>query len=625
MKHLIAILLSFLFVHASIAQVPAGYSNIKINPEGVMYLSSPDDGIEIPLYDPEPKFKLSDFRDVITGTLTGLHFKFGKQELNGTLYYGFIDLKEPQFRQPVFFKTVAEIKNGEADIDISALSGIFDMTGWQETGLSRLGYRIVDEDGKFLYDGIINVKGKGPFAPDLTVTEGPFLQSLDHSGAIFKIATNVPGRITLVINETEYVSEGKINHEIQVEGLDAGSRYEYTVIAADFEDRYFFETAPAPGSRKPFMFSYASDSRAGKGGGERNIYGTNAYIMKRIAALLVYRDARFFQFTGDLINGYSTSVDETQLQYYNWFRNISPYSGYVPFNVAMGNHEVLNYIFTDKSGSGWAMIDMFPYETQSSESLFGRWVSNPLNGPESEDGSRWDPDPEAVDFPSYKENVFYYTYDNVAMICLNSNYWYAPTKSMIPVTGGNPHGYLMDNQLDWLAGTVASLEEDDDIDHVFVTLHTPPFPNGGHASDDMWYAGDNGPRPYIAGEAVDKGIIQRRDEFLDILVNKGSKVLAILCGDEHNYSRIKIEEGVPIYPDGWEFEKLKLSRPVWQLTNGSAGAPYYAQEELPWSDHVEIFSTQYALIFFHIEGKNVRIEVINPDTLEIIEEVTLRE
>jgi hypothetical protein len=261
----------------------------------------------------------------------------------------------------------------------------------------------------------------------------------------------------------------------------------------------------------------------------------------------------------------------------------------------------------------------------SSESLFAEYVSNPMNGPESEDGSAWDPSRSTTDFPSYKENVFYYTYDNVAMICLNSDYWYAPTEHMIPVTSGNPHGYLMDNQLVWLNETVMMLEEDPNIDHIFVTLHTPAFPNGGHAKDDMWWDGNNEIRPFVSGKPVEKGIIERRDEFLDILVNKSTKALAILCGDEHNYSRISIEEGVPIYPTQWPYEKIELNRPIWQLTNGSAGAPYYSQEDLPWSDYVEIFSTQYALILFYIDGDKVRIEVINPDTLEMIETVTLRE
>ena len=40
----------------------------------------------------------------------------------------------------------------------------------------------------------------------------------------------------------------------------------------------------------------------------------------------------------------------------------------------------------------------------------------------------------------HQENVFYYIYDNVAMVVLNSNYWYSyalPEKTYI---GGNLHG-----------------------------------------------------------------------------------------------------------------------------------------------------------------------------------------
>ncbi len=51
---------------------------------------------------------------------------------------------------------------------------------------------------------------------------------------------------------------------------------------------------------------------------------------------------------------------------------------------------------------------------------------NPENGPLSEDGSFLDPNPNrADDFPTYKENVYYYTWDNVAMVVLNSQYLYS--------------------------------------------------------------------------------------------------------------------------------------------------------------------------------------------------------
>ncbi|MCY7327321.1 MAG: hypothetical protein LH618_02090, partial [Saprospiraceae bacterium] len=113
----------------------------------------------------------------------------------------------------------------------------------------------------------------------------------------------------------------------------------------------------APGSRQPFSFAYASDSRSGYGGGERNIYGTNA--------------------------------------------------------------------------------DGFPYETHSGEAVFAQMFVSPLNGPHSEDGTKYDPDPyRRGDFPSYSENVYHYRYGNMAMVVLNSDYWYAPLLKKTRPFGG---------------------------------------------------------------------------------------------------------------------------------------------------------------------------------------------
>ena len=181
----------------------------------------------------------------------------------------------------------------------------------------------------------------------------------------------------------------------------------------------------------------------------------------------------------------------------------------------------------------------------------------------------------------------------------------------------------MDNQLEWLKNVINMLNNNSDIEHIFVTIHTPAFPNGGHSTDDMWYKGNNNIRPFISGKGVEKGIIERRDEFLDIIVNKSNKVVALLCGDEHNYSRTKISENSERYPKDYPFKKLILSRSIWQITNGTCGAPYYSQEVMPWSPSVEYFTSNYALTLFHINGKKVVIEVINPDTLEKLEELDL--
>jgi len=207
---------------------------------------------------------------------------------------------------------------------------------------------------------------------------------------------------------------------------------------------------------------------------------------------------------------------------------------------------------------------------------------------------------------------------------LNSNYLYAPSLSEYKQTGGNIHGYIMNNQLKWLKETLKKFEKDNDIKNVFVTIHTPAFPNGGHSYDDMWYSGDNSQRPFIAGKPLAKGIIERRDEFLDILINQTNKVVALLTGDEHNYNHLLIDDKMPRYPKDWKKPKLKLNRSILQINNGAAGAPYYAQEKLPWSKNVSGFTTQNALVLITVDGEHITAVVKNPDTLEIVDKFVIK-
>ena len=336
-------------------------------------------------------------------------------------------------------------------------------------------------------------------------------------------------------------------------------------------------------------------------------------------ALNMQEKVRFMQFTGDMVTGYRVNPNSMRLEYTNWKRAIDPFARYIPVITTMGNHEVVIKNFEEKKSTIIGQVDNFPYDKVSSEAIYQKEFVNPLNGPESEDGAVYDPDLENIDFPSYKESVFYYVYDNVAMVVLNSDYWYSPTTKVVLYTSGNIHGYIMDNQLEWFKKTMSELENNNSIDHIFVTVHTPFFPNGGHVVDDMWYEGENSNRPSVGGKRVAKGIIERRDELLDIIVNKSKKTKAILSGDEHNYARTKIGPATIIYPKKYLAKKIELSRDIWQINNGAAGAPYYSQEETPWSDQVSGFSTQNALVIFDVNGSNIKVRVLNPVTLEEVD------
>ncbi|MDX2286693.1 MAG: metallophosphoesterase [Bacteroidia bacterium] len=605
-------------------QLPAVHSNLSLV-KGKPVLTS--GGIQYTEEARPPLFTLPQAMGLIAGTATGLDFDFRTAGLNGKLYYGFVPYGDSRHPHPVYFKETAPITAGKASVNIrDKLRGRYDMVGWENNGSATLGYRIAGADGTLLYDGLISFSGTGPFTVEPTVVEGPFVGLHRPDGATISFRTNLPVRASLSAGgQTVQDPAETLDHILAISGLSPDTEYAYTISYGKLAQSYAFRTAPAPGSRAAFTFAYASDSRNGQGGGERDLYGTNFYIMKKIMALAKYREAAFFQFSGDLIDGYLTDQQEIDLQYANWKRAIAPFAHYFPVYVSMGNHEALMRVFSSKKSTRTFLLDRFPYETQSAEAAFARNFVLPRNGPASEDGAAYDPDPAKQDFPSYAENVYFYTHGNTAVIVLNSNYWYAPSTAAISESGGGVHGYLMDQQLAWLRETLDTLERNPDIDHVFVTQHTPAFPNGGHVADDMWYNGDNRVRPWVAGKALEKGIIERRDQYLDLLVNRSSKVVAILTGDEHNYARTEIGPDTRLYLDSYPGNlRLSLRRTIWQINNGAAGAPYYAQEFTPWTPKVSGFTTQNALVLFHVEGPQIRMEVLNPDTLEPVDELRMK-
>lgn len=624
MKQLSALLMVVVCAHSLSAQenrIPASYSNLQYDSDGRLYFKK--DEKKFYADTTGPKYTISQLLGKPAGTENGLMLDFG--DLKGSVTYGLIPYGQSPHPLPIF-RSTKTLEDGKVEINIKeTFNPNYDFVGWKETGKFTLGYRLIDEKGMIVFDGEVSVTGTGPFEIAPAIYEGPFVSNIESTSAVVWFETSSPIKTSVEVEGKKFEDkEAARHHEIAITGLKADTKYDYTVHYGAFSQQYHFKTAPAPGSRKPFLFAYTSDSRHATGGGERMIYGANAYIMKKMAAVAYREGAAFVQFTGDMINGYLSNKEEQHVQLTNWKKSIEPFWHYMPFYVGQGNHEALGHIFKNENGRQQAFVDKFPYDTQSAEAVMQEAFVNPINGPVSEDGSIYDPDPRQVDFPAYRENVFYYTHDNVAMIVLNSDYWYAPSISRETSTGGGLHGYLMDNQLAWLKEVIDKLERDADIDHIFVTQHTPVFPNGGHSQDDMWYGGNNQKRTYVAGKPVKKGIIERRDEYLDILINRSTKVVAVLTGDEHNYNWLKLTSEVPIYPPDYPFAKLKISRPIYQINNGASGAPYYAQERLPWSDHTKSFSVENAVCLFYVDGRKVFMKVINPDTLNEIDELELR-
>ncbi len=624
-QNLIFIILFISFSSALTAQkIPVVLSGLQQDAEGNIYLLTTD-GDKLVQVPDNNNYTLLQMQGDPVGTETGIDLNFQRNNLHGMVFYGLINYNDSKHPIPVYRSSPARIVAGKSSIDFDQLRGRYDMTGWEKTGKGTIGYRVVNQGGAIIYDGIVSFSGAGPFKVINSIQSGPFVNLVQPDGITISFVTSEESICKVSVDEQSFEDASPTKrHEIKIDGLVADKKYNYTVYYGNLEQSYSFKTSPLPGSGNEFIFSYSSDSRGGSGWGERNLHGANVYILKKIMAAGSSKKIAFAQFTGDLISGYSNNKDHMMLQYHNWLNAVTPFGHHFPVIFGMGNHEAYNLTLQDSAKLYRLSLDRFPYKDNSGESLFAEVAVNPHNGPKSEDGSAYDPDHGIVNFPSYDENVFYYTYDNVAMINLNSNYWYTPSTGSVPAVGGNIHGYVMDKQLNWFKKTLKKLEKDKTIDHIFITIHTPFFPNGGHVHDDMWYNGDNTPRPYIAGKAVEKGIIERRDQLLDLSINKSKKVVAFLTGDEHNYCKTEIHPEMNIYPENYSGNKIELSRTIYQINNGAAGAPYYAQQETPWTPYTSGFTTQNAVCFFTVEGENVSMIVVNPDTLEEIDKLKLR-
>lgn len=518
------------------------------------------------------------------------------------------------------YRLTSELVDGVGTLPISSLfKDKYNANDWPAADMS-LAYRLdlfrMGEDGiqthLGFYDSVVSFLKEGDvFERNLTITEGPFVclvRSDDPTSVVIAWETDqectgyvyaryVYDRPTTMLpfgqTPTEWkpvaVSENTRRHEALVTGLQPSRNYEYYVLCSNGAGQktqsraYAFCTAP--GWEKKVSFAFVSDSREGVGGGEQTYMGHNFAMLSRIALDAHRRGADFFLFGGDLVNGYTTEPEDFGLQLRGWKQALAGFWRTKPVYPAMGNHETLLNCYDDGSDDG-ICLDKWPYQDHSAEAIFAHEFYNPTNGPEASDPRR----------PTYKENVYHFRYGTVLLIAFNNNYWWS-TNEEVKNYGGSPEGYMMGDQLEWVENVLAQAEKDSKIRYIILFAQEPVFPCGGHVKDAMWYNGNNNMRAATSndGETVvleTQGMIEVRNRFWKAIA-KSSKVAAVLAGDEHEYHRLLVDKTTPvgIYPeddtnnDG-VLDKFssnpEFNHPTWQITAGTAGAPYYSREKTPW-------------------------------------------
>lgn len=604
--------------------VPASLHNIMVNDSGKYFYTHPSGSAKISETDNVPEFSIDNFRDCAIGTANGIEFKFGiksgKEDFNGMLKYGFFANDSSRIQLPAYIGEPEKIIKGKCSINLSKLLGMLDKyAGYKSTGKAKLGYKVFDEKAGKIYEGRLSVSGRGPFTIICSIIEGPFVGQITTNSAVFTFKTDKKVKAKILSGGKEFPELiADYNHEIKIDGLTPSTHYNYKIIADADNFEGAFTTAPLPGSRTDFSFAFiCSNSEQYNSEGFFNGIN-NSYLTKAIAT--AYGEgAKFIQFTGNYGLNEITEKGSIELQYANWKRSVEPWAGLIPMYTTRNANGLFNK-FNQKNS---IFLDKFPYEKMSGEKLFAENFANFQNGPASEDESKYDPDKIMTDFPDYSETAYFYVYDNIAVVCLNSDYWTTYPVSSIETAGGNPAGYIMDSQLQWLKETLTQLDKSSAINNIFIVVNSPVFPNDSHNENGMWYGGNNKVRPFIAGKGVDKGIVERRDELLNTCINQSNKVMAILTGGECSYTRTEIDPQTPIYNTIPE-NPLKIGRNFTQISLGSETPSISDYVLFPWSNSVKRRILTNVICIFHVHGSSITMDTINPLTMETIESIRWR-
>lgn len=569
------------------------------------------------------------------GSMVTLTFTTVRPTPPATVYFG-ADLLSAELEYPRYRKSAAEEAGGEpmttehtVAIDVGSLEDAHYESGLVAGGGGTVFWRLElwdpeagrgrQYDGRFTYrrDG---EPGEGTYQRVPCLTDGPFIDLVTHESAVVSWTSDQPIAATVTLSDGRQIQrDAARHHEVPLDGLRADTRYTYQIEPAGgfASPRYDFRTAPSPGSQRRFRFGYLSDSREGVGGAREQVNGVNSAVVQDFFTALYRHGADLICFGGDLVNGYTSSRADFVSQLRAWRTATQPVAARIPVYECVGNHEQLGDYADLRLPGEERAIEAFAGRLgdESGEAIFAGLFVNPR-------GSRFGfgpPEPEAAaehaggprSGPPYDETVYSFAYGNVHFVAVNTNYWYtagwggpesmsdqAQTALALRLLGGNREGYVMARQLAWLERDLAAAEADPNTDHIIVFLHEPPFPCGGHVEDAMYWRGESGAGLNDPSQPLGD-VVAMRDRFWS-LVARHAKVVAVLCGDEHNYSRMLVDATLD----------PAFEHPVWQIVSGGCGAPFYSQDsDVPWADRVEAFarSTHYCL--FEVDGPRVALRV----------------
>jgi predicted phosphodiesterase len=232
-------------------------------------------------------------------------------------------------------------------------------------------------------------------------------------------------------------------------------------------------------------------------------------------------DVKFVVFAGDLVNGHEDNPERTKKELLHWKEVMAP----------VYNHKGIVW------PGVWPVVGNHEIRHRKDEDNFREVFQDVyMNGPKEQKGL------------SYS-----FDFGNSHFCIINTDAWYYGDKND---TTDDHSDWHQIKYIDWLENDLKAARERG-VKHIFTFSHEMPFPIGGHLRDGLPNLGIN-----FKGkiDSVRKYYLDRRDRFWNMM--KKYNADAHICGHEHSYGREEVEG-------------------VFQILNGSSGAPLYNFNPLP--------------------------------------------
>ena len=230
--------------HAQLNRIPASYSNIGRDEQGIFFQT---DSLKYYAEPQKPRYTLPQLMGNPKGTDLGLLMDFG--DFDGTITYGLIPYNQVKHPLPIF-RLTKDIVGGKVEINIkNDFRYPYDFVGWKDASMLTLGYRLQNKSGIIIFDGEVSVTGTGPFQIAPAIFEGPFISNITDTKVVIWFKTSIDVLGSVEVNGKKLIDTiPSLHHSYLIENLKPDKRYTYKVKYAGFSQQYECKTASKGGS-----------------------------------------------------------------------------------------------------------------------------------------------------------------------------------------------------------------------------------------------------------------------------------------------------------------------------------------------------------------------------------------